>query len=141
MNGYFAPFQGLVVSSRRDPRALPWAALLQPVPGEESVFRRPPHQDEKHPLVDSFELGVRTNRMNRKNDPFFVVPRPWGKVAIRGRPYARSHPSLPILYDIFRFLLALSRHFFHGSVRSSTSRTGLWLFKVFFLVSDGAHLL
>ncbi len=55
------------------PRALPWAALLQPVPGEESVFRRPPQQDEKHPLVDSFEFGAGTNRMTQKrpqaNDP------------------------------------------------------------------------
>ena len=65
MKGFVTPLQGLVVSSRRGPRALPWAALLQPVPGEESVLRRPPHQDEQHPLIDSFEFGARINRMNQ----------------------------------------------------------------------------
>jgi len=65
MKGFVAPLQGLVVSSRRDPRALPWAGLLQPVPGEDSVLRRPRHQDEQHPFIDSFKFGARMNRMNR----------------------------------------------------------------------------
>jgi hypothetical protein len=66
MRGFVAPFQGLVVNSRGIPRALPWADLLQPVPGEESVLGLPPRQNAQRPLIESFEAGARKNRMNHK---------------------------------------------------------------------------
>src|ERR1017187_4207142 len=65
MKGSVAPRQGFVVSARRVPRALPWAGLLRPLRGEESVFRRSPPQDGP----ESVGRLLQVRRARKPNEP------------------------------------------------------------------------
>ena len=71
INLHVAPLQGSVVSPRRVPRALPWAGLLQPLRGKESVFRRPPHQD----VPESVSRLLQVRRARKPDAPELYPPR------------------------------------------------------------------